>query len=239
MLGHFGGVPTEITPPELVRPRRSDRASTASSTRSSACSSSPLAIARRRSRSVLLIKRTRIGMIIRAGVDDRADGLGARHQHPARLRDRVLRSARCSPALGGVLGGTTISATRRNDATYLLISLIVVIIGGMGSLGGAAIGAAAARPRRLLRRRLPAGRVRELLDLVLTFALLVAGARGAAARALREAGVSRRPDASRPRLVVAVVGRARRRSAPADASPTSTSAASSRRRSGSASPPRA
>ena len=38
----------------------------------------------------LLIKRTRYGKIVRAGVDDRDMVVGARHQHPARLRGRVL-----------------------------------------------------------------------------------------------------------------------------------------------------
>ena len=89
-----------------------------------------------------VIMRTRFGMIIRAGVDDRqmVSALGINIQlvfAAAFLLGAVLAG------LGGVLGGTMISVDKANDTQYLLISLIVVIIGGMGSLAGAAIGALA------------------------------------------------------------------------------------------------
>jgi branched-chain amino acid transport system permease protein len=89
-----------------------------------------------------MIMRTRFGMIVRAGVDDRqmVSALGINIQ-------LVFASAfllgSALAGLGGVLGGTMISVDKANDTQYLLISLIVVIIGGMGSLGGAAIGALA------------------------------------------------------------------------------------------------
>ena len=89
-----------------------------------------------------MIQRTRFGMIVRAGVDDRqmVSALGINIQ-------LVFASAFLLGAglagLGGVLGGTMISVDKGNDTQYLLISLIVVIIGGMGSLAGAAIGALA------------------------------------------------------------------------------------------------
>ena len=89
-----------------------------------------------------LIKRTRFGMIVRAGVDDRqmVSALGINVQ-------LVFAGAFFLGAflagLGGVLGGTMISVDKGNDTQYLLIALIVVIIGGMGSLGGAALGALA------------------------------------------------------------------------------------------------
>jgi branched-chain amino acid transport system permease protein len=90
----------------------------------------------------LTIKRTRYGMIVRAGVDDRhmVSALGINIQlvfAGAFLLGAVLAG------LGGVLGGTMISVDKGNDSQYLLIALIVVIIGGMGSLGGAALGALA------------------------------------------------------------------------------------------------
>jgi branched-chain amino acid transport system permease protein len=90
----------------------------------------------------LSIKRTRYGMIVRAGVDDRSmvSALGINIQlvfAGAFLIGALLAG------LGGVLGGTMISVDKGNDTQYLLISLIVVIIGGMGSLGGAALGALA------------------------------------------------------------------------------------------------
>jgi branched-chain amino acid transport system permease protein len=90
----------------------------------------------------LVIKRTRFGMIVRAGVDDRqmVSALGINIQ-------LVFAGAFFLGAflagLGGVLGGTMISVDKGNDSQYLLIALIVVIIGGMGSLGGAAVGALA------------------------------------------------------------------------------------------------
>jgi branched-chain amino acid transport system permease protein len=90
----------------------------------------------------LLIKRTRYGKIVRAGVDDRdmVSALGINVQ-------LVFASAFFIGALlagyGGVLGGTMLSLQPGEDTSFLLNSLIVVIIGGMGSLGGAAIGAIA------------------------------------------------------------------------------------------------
>jgi branched-chain amino acid transport system permease protein len=88
----------------------------------------------------VVVKRTRYGMIVRAGVDDRhmVSALGINIQ-------LVFAGAFFVGAflagLGGVLGGTMISVDKGNDTQYLLIALIVVIIGGMGSLGGAAVGA--------------------------------------------------------------------------------------------------
>jgi branched-chain amino acid transport system permease protein len=90
----------------------------------------------------VVIQRTRYGMIVRAGVDDRhmVSALGINIQ-------LVFAGAFFVGAflagLGGVLGGTMISVDKGNDTQYLLIALIVVIIGGMGSLGGAAVGALA------------------------------------------------------------------------------------------------
>jgi branched-chain amino acid transport system permease protein len=88
------------------------------------------------------IKRTRYGMIVRAGVDDRhmVSALGINIQLVFAVAFFV---GALLAGLGGVLGGTMISVDKGNDSQYLLFALIVVIIGGMGSLGGAAIGALA------------------------------------------------------------------------------------------------
>jgi branched-chain amino acid transport system permease protein len=88
------------------------------------------------------IKRTRFGMIIRAGVDDRAmtAALGINVQ----VVFAVVFFAGCVlVGLGGVLGGTMIALAPGQDAAFLLSSLVVVIIGGLGSLGGAMVGALA------------------------------------------------------------------------------------------------
>ena len=89
-----------------------------------------------------MIRLTRFGIIIRAGVDDRSmvSALGINVQlvfAGAFLIGALLAG------LGGVLGGTMIAVAPNYDAQALLTSLIVVIIGGMGSLAGAAIGSLA------------------------------------------------------------------------------------------------
>jgi branched-chain amino acid transport system permease protein len=88
----------------------------------------------------LWLKRTRTGMVIRAGVDDRAmvSALGINIQLTFAIAF-VIGSALAG--LGGVIGGSFASLAPGVDANWLLNSLVVVIIGGMGSLGGAAIGA--------------------------------------------------------------------------------------------------
>jgi branched-chain amino acid transport system permease protein len=88
----------------------------------------------------LWLKRTRTGMVIRAGVDDRAmvSALGINIQLTFALAFLVGSAL---AGLGGVIGGSFASLAPGVDANWLLYSLVVVIIGGMGSLGGAAIGA--------------------------------------------------------------------------------------------------
>ncbi len=88
----------------------------------------------------LWLQKTRTGMIIRAGVDDRqmVSALGINIQLTFALAF-VVGSALAG--LGGVIGGSFASLAPGVDANWLLNSLVVVIIGGMGSLGGAAIGA--------------------------------------------------------------------------------------------------
>ena len=86
------------------------------------------------------LKRTRTGMVIRAGVDDRAmvSALGINIQRTFAIAFLVGSGL---AGLGGVIGGSFASLAPGVDANWLLYSLVVVIIGGMGSLGGAAIGA--------------------------------------------------------------------------------------------------
>jgi branched-chain amino acid transport system permease protein len=85
------------------------------------------------------LKRTRTGMIIRAGVDDRqmVSALGVNIQLTFALAFLVGSAL---AGLGGSIGGSFASLAPGVDGNWLLNSLVVVIIGGMGSLGGAAVG---------------------------------------------------------------------------------------------------
>jgi branched-chain amino acid transport system permease protein len=87
----------------------------------------------------LWLKRTRTGMVIRAGVDDRqmVSGLGINIQLTFAIAF-VVGSALAG--FGGVIGGSFGSLAPDVAPTWLLYSLVAVIIGGMGSIGGAAIG---------------------------------------------------------------------------------------------------
>ncbi len=87
-----------------------------------------------------LIKRTRFGLIVRAGVDDRAMVSALGINIPVVFGAAFFIGAMLA-GFGGALGGTMLSLQPGEDTAFLLNSLIVVIIGGMGSLGGAAIGA--------------------------------------------------------------------------------------------------
>src|SRR5918995_3505017 len=89
-----------------------------------------------------IIKRTRFGKIVRAGVDDR-DMVSALGINVQLIFGLAFALGAALAGFGGVLGGTMISLAPGQDTAFLLNSLIVVIIGGMGSLGGAAIGALA------------------------------------------------------------------------------------------------
>ena len=90
----------------------------------------------------LVIRKTRFGKIVRAGVDDR-DMVSALGINVNLVFLGAFFIGAMLAGFGGVLGGTMISLAPGQDAAFLLNSLIVVIIGGMGSLGGAAIGALA------------------------------------------------------------------------------------------------
>ena len=87
-----------------------------------------------------LLARTRIGMMIRAGVDDR--GMLAASGVNVQLVFALTFAIGAGLAgLAGVVGGTALSISPGEDTRYLLASLVVVIVGGMGSVVGAAIGA--------------------------------------------------------------------------------------------------
>lgn len=88
----------------------------------------------------LLIHRTRLGVLIRAGVDDR-EILSAMGFDVQRVLVMVFALGTGLAGLAGVIGGSALSISPGEDARFLLSSLVVVIVGGMGSLAGAALGA--------------------------------------------------------------------------------------------------
>lgn len=88
----------------------------------------------------LLLNRTRIGMLIRAGVDDR-DMLSATGARIQLVFVAVFAFGAGLAGLAGVVGGTFQSVAPGEDVRFLLASLVVVIVGGMGSIQGAALGA--------------------------------------------------------------------------------------------------
>jgi branched-chain amino acid transport system permease protein len=87
----------------------------------------------------LLIERTRIGAMIRAGVDNpqmaRAVGIPV-----SNLFTLVFCVGAGIAGAGGVLAGPILSAYPGLDLDMLPLALIVVILGGIGSLVGAFIG---------------------------------------------------------------------------------------------------
>jgi branched-chain amino acid transport system permease protein len=88
----------------------------------------------------LVLNRTRIGMIVRAGVDDR-DMLSAMGVRVQLVFVIVFAFGAGLAGMAGVVGGTFQSISPGEDTRFLLASLIVVIVGGMGSIPGAALGA--------------------------------------------------------------------------------------------------
>jgi branched-chain amino acid transport system permease protein len=88
----------------------------------------------------LWLQKTKMGMVIRAGVDDRhmVSALGVNIQLTFAIAFMVGAAL---AGFGGAMGGSFDVLTTDVGGQWLLNSLIVVIIGGMGSLGGAAAGA--------------------------------------------------------------------------------------------------
>src|SRR5204862_1769037 len=86
-----------------------------------------------------LMERTRLGAMIRAGVDDMemARGVGI---PVSRLFSVVFLLGATLAGAGGLLGGPMLNAYPGLDTDMLPLALIVVILGGAGSLLGAFVG---------------------------------------------------------------------------------------------------
>lgn len=88
----------------------------------------------------LVLKRTRIGMIIRAGVDNyeitAALGIDIRL-----IFSLVFTAAGIMAGIAGFIGGTFLMVAPGEDWRILSFTLLVVIMGGMGSFEGTIVGA--------------------------------------------------------------------------------------------------
>jgi branched-chain amino acid transport system permease protein len=86
-----------------------------------------------------MLTRTKVGAMIRAGVDDRhmleASGVNVNFVFAITF---MLGAGLAG--FGGVIGAVELSMVPGEDTRLLLASLIVVIVGGMGSVIGAAVG---------------------------------------------------------------------------------------------------
>lgn len=87
----------------------------------------------------LLLDKTRLGVMIRASVDDRqmAQGIGVRS---SQLFTLVFCLGAALAGIGGVIAAPILSVYPGMDADMLPLALVVVILGGLGSLGGAFVG---------------------------------------------------------------------------------------------------
>jgi branched-chain amino acid transport system permease protein len=87
----------------------------------------------------LLLERTRLGVMIRASVDDmqmaRAIGIPA-----SRLFTIVFCLGAALAGVGGIMAAPILSVYPGLDADMLPLALVVVILGGLGSLAGAFLG---------------------------------------------------------------------------------------------------
>lgn len=87
----------------------------------------------------VLLQRTRLGILIRAGVDD-AEMVEAMSIDIRRVFVQTFMLGCALAGLAGVMGGAFLTLYPTADLEILVYSLAVVIIGGQGSLAGAAIG---------------------------------------------------------------------------------------------------
>ncbi|BCJ88213.1 branched-chain amino acid ABC transporter permease [Effusibacillus dendaii] len=84
--------------------------------------------------------RTRIGAIVRAGVDDR-EMLGALGINVKLVFTGVFTFGAALAGVSGTLGGPILGLYNGMDADILIFSLVIVVIGGLGTWRGSFIGA--------------------------------------------------------------------------------------------------
>jgi branched-chain amino acid transport system permease protein len=87
----------------------------------------------------LFQKRSRVGAMIRAGVDHR-EMAGSCGINVRRLVAGVFVVGAALAGVAGVVGAGLLSLRPGSDIDILLFALVVVVIGGLGSIKGAAVG---------------------------------------------------------------------------------------------------
>jgi len=87
----------------------------------------------------LMLERSRIGAMVRAGVDDAAMAAGLGGNIPA-LFTGIFGFGVALAGLGGIAAGPILGLYLGMDTDILIPSFIVIVIGGMGSLRGAFVG---------------------------------------------------------------------------------------------------
>ena len=88
----------------------------------------------------LILYKTKLGMAVRAGVDDR-ETVNALGINISIIYSAVFALSALLVGLAGVLGGSYLQLSPGGDTTILTYSLVVIILGGMGSLGGTVVSA--------------------------------------------------------------------------------------------------
>jgi branched-chain amino acid transport system permease protein len=88
---------------------------------------------------LVLYRKTQIGAIVRAGVEDR-EMVNAMGINVNRLLMLVFALAAFLAGMSGVAGGAFLSLYPGAEWEILVLALVVVIVGGLGSLEGAMVG---------------------------------------------------------------------------------------------------
>jgi branched-chain amino acid transport system permease protein len=130
----------------------------------------------------LFLARTRHGLVVRAGVEDRAmvTALGIDVRRAFTL---VFAIGGAAAALAGALGGLYFGSVDPTQGTSLLIfAFVVVVMGGMGSVTGSALAAAAVGLVQQFANYYTAAGLGDLSVVVLLAVLLLVRPRGLTGR---------------------------------------------------------
>jgi branched-chain amino acid transport system permease protein len=135
-LGVWGGLPRTIPEPPLVQGVVQIGAQRFPAYRLFLCTIGLVAAAL----LWVLLEHTRLGLMVRAAVDD-AELAQAMRVNVPRVMTGVFSLGAVVAGLAGVLGGPIIGMYPGADLEILLLAIVVVVLGGIGSLRGAFLGA--------------------------------------------------------------------------------------------------